>query len=157
MKKDQLVSRRNQSLMVSSMWLGGLARAKMMQDFDQKLGLPNLTKTHMDLFAYIDPDGTTVTEIARRKGVTKQSISKTVQELVEMGFLEARENPKDSRSKLLSFNLKNGSTMRRSFDLLTQIDTAIQKALGASEYDAVLEHIQKTIAVIEAEDPNWSM
>ena len=157
MKKDELVAHRNQSLMVASMWLGGLARAKMMRDFDARLGLPRLTKTHMDLFAYIDPDGTTVTDIARRKGVTKQSISKTVQELVEMGFLEARENPKDSRSKLLSFNLTDGSAMRRSFEILSQIDSAIAASLGAAEYDAALDSIQKTIAVIETEDPAWSM
>lgn len=157
MKKDELVARRDQSLMVTAMWLGGLARAKMMRDFHDKLGLPGLTKTHMDLFAHIDPDGTTVTEIARRKGVTKQSISKTVQELVEMGFLEARAHPRDSRSKLLSFNLKNGSTMRKSFEVLTQIDVTIANSVGETEYQLVLARMQKIIALIEAEDPAWSM
>lgn len=144
-------------MMLASIWLGELANVKMLRDFQTKLDLPNLKKLHLDLISYIDPDGTTITEIARRKGVTKQSISKTVQELLDMGFVESRPNPQDSRSKLISFKLKPGSAMLRGFAVLADIDNAIAKQIGAGEYQAILEGMQKVMEQVESEDPAWSL
>ncbi len=143
--------------MLAAVWLGGLANVKMLRELSEQLGLPNLKTVHLGLFAYIDPDGTTITEIARRKGVTKQSISKTVQELMDMGFLEARENPRDSRSRLISFNLQEGSAMRRGFDVLGQIDQAIAASIGDVRYETVLAGMQQIMQGLEAEDPSWSL
>ena len=157
MKKDDIFARRTQSMMLASIWLGELANVKMLRDFNTKLKLPKLKKLHLDLISYIDPDGTTITEIARRKGVTKQSISKTVQELLDMGFLESRVNPEDSRSKLISFNLNADSAMLRGFAALAEIDNAIAEKIGVDEYQAILEGMQKVMQVVESEDPAWSL
>lgn len=143
--------------MLAAVWLGGLANVKMLRELGEKLSLPNLKTVHLGLFAYIDPDGTTITEIARRKGVTKQSISKTVQELLDMGFLEARENPLDSRSKLISFNLTKDSAMLQGFDILSQIDQSIANSLGADKYQAMLDNMQQVMQRLESEDPSWSL
>ncbi len=157
MKKDEITRERSRSLMLAAVWLGGLANVKMLRELGRELTLPNLKTVHLGLFAYIDPDGTTITEIARRKGVTKQSISKTVQELLDMGFLEAREHPRDSRSKLISFNLRKGSAMRRGFEVLGQIDQSIAAQIGAEGYDALLAGMQQVMQCLEAEDPAWSL
>lgn len=157
MKKDEIFSRRTQSMMLASIWLGELANVKMLRDFNTRLKLPKLKKLHLDLISYIDPDGTTITEIARRKGVTKQSISKTVQELLDMGFLESRQNPQDSRSKLISFNLNKDSAMLQGFAELARIDNAITEAIGAEQYQVILEGMQKVMQTIESEDPSWSL
>lgn len=157
MKKDDIFSRRTQSMMLACIWLGELANVKMLRDFNTKLKLPNLKKLHLDLISYIDPDGTTITEIARRKGVTKQSISKTVQELLDMGFLESRPNPADSRSKLISFNLNVDSAMVRGFEVLAQIDQAIADEIGRKEYQSLMEGMQRVMNKLESEDPAWAL
>ncbi|GEM_PF-2401264 len=157
MKKDELVYRRIESLVLSVVWLGQLANKKMLKEFGEKRGMPNFKEVHFELFGYIDPDGTTITEIARRKGVTKQSISKTVMELIDMGFLEARENPQDSRSKLISFNLRPGGGMLKGFEVLAEIDESIAADLGASTYKTVLSSMQKIIQKLETENPGFSI
>ncbi len=157
MKKDDILARRAQSMMLASIWLGELANVKMLRAFQTKLNLPNLKKLHLDLISYIDPDGTTITEIARRKGVTKQSISKTVQELLDMGFVESRPNPQDSRSKLISFKLNADSAMLRGFAVLAEIDNAIAQQIGANDYQALLEGMQKIMQKLESEDPSLSL
>jgi len=157
MKKDDIFARRTGSMMLAAVWLGELANVKMLREFSNKLGMTTLKKLHLDLISLIDPDGTTITEIAKRKGVTKQSISKTVQELLDMGFLEARTNPEDSRSKLISFNLGSGSAMLAGFQELTQIDNAIAKEIGAAEYQSILEGMLKVMQKLESEDPAWSL
>ena len=157
MKKDDIAGRRTQSLMLAAVWLGGLANVKMLRALSEQLDLPDLKKVHLDLFAYIDPDGTSITEIARRKGVTKQSISKTVQELLQMGFLQTRENPEDSRSKLVSFNLDHGSAMLRGFAVLDEIDQELAQQMGADAYQALLSSMQSVMQSLEAQDPAWSL
>lgn len=157
MKKDDIEAQRGESFMLAAVWLGGLANVKMLAAMREALELPGLNKTHLDLFAYIDPDGTTISEIARRKGVSKQAISKLVQDLQEMGFLETRENPDDFRSKLVSFNLHADSAMRRGFGVLHTIDRELCEQIGKSRYEALLQGMQCVIQALEKEDPSWSI
>lgn len=74
-----------------------------------------------------------------------------------MGFLEARENPQDSRSKLISFNLGEGSAMRKGFEVLAEIDASIASDLGTRTYRSVLDSMQKIIQKLETENPGFSI
>ena len=152
MKKDEIIVRRGESLVLAAVWMGGLANKTMIETLRSKLDLPQFKEVHLEMFSYVDPDGTTITEIAKRKGVTKQSISKTVQELVDMGFLETREHPQDSRSKLVSFKLTEGSAMRQGFAALAKIDTAIAQLIGARKYESLLDTMQTVIGALDQTD-----
>ena len=58
---------------------------------------------HTRLLPHIDLDGTRITEIARRAGITKQAVGPLVDELVALGALERIPDPADGRAKLVRF------------------------------------------------------
>jgi len=52
---------------------------------------PRFRIAHTLLFPHVDFDGTRITDLAARLGISKQAVGKLVAELEEMGTLEALE------------------------------------------------------------------
>lgn len=60
-------------------------------------------RAHTGLFPHIDLDGTRLTDIAHRMGVSKQAVAPLVAEMVEWGALERVPDPSDGRARLIRF------------------------------------------------------
>lgn len=101
-------------------------------------GQRHLRAAHTALFPHIDLQGTRLTEIARRVGVSKQAVAKLVDELVTLGVLERVPDPSDGRAKLVRFAgggaaLLPGLAVLQAYEteLLTRIDPTQWQAFRA--------------------------
>ncbi|MGE5485915.1 MAG: MarR family winged helix-turn-helix transcriptional regulator [Ignavibacteriales bacterium] len=65
------------------------------RDVFHRFGLP--APGMVVLAQAVESPGATISEIARRTGIAKSHISKTVEHLAEQGFLEKRPDPSDQR------------------------------------------------------------
>src|SRR5688572_1477271 len=52
-----------------------------------RTGGPRLRRSHTGLFPHIDLQGTRITDLAERLGVTKQAVSQLVDDLEQLGIL----------------------------------------------------------------------
>ena len=66
---------------------------------------------HTTVLPHIDLEGTRLTELARRLGVSKQAAGQIVDELEEFGMLERIADPQDARAKLVRFSKKGQAAM----------------------------------------------
>src|ERR1700730_13286920 len=66
-------------------------------------GRPRLRRSHTSLFPHIDLEGTRVTDLAERLGVTKQAVSQLVDDLEAMAVLERVIDPDDARARRVRF------------------------------------------------------
>lgn len=64
-------------------------------------GYPNSPARHYPVFENIDPDGTRLTVLAARAGMTHQAMAQLVHELEERGIVERRPDPSDGRARLI--------------------------------------------------------
>src|SRR5438046_1205237 len=64
-------------------------------------GYEDVTLVHTNLLANLDTDGTTISALARRAGVTRQAASQQVAELERAGYVQRRPDPTDRRGVLL--------------------------------------------------------
>ncbi|MEB3966081.1 MarR family transcriptional regulator, partial [Streptomyces kunmingensis] len=64
-------------------------------------GVAPVTPPQVQLFAALDEDGTTVAELARRMGVTRQTVHQAVHALVGAGLLEQIPDPSSARQRLI--------------------------------------------------------
>src|SRR5690349_10738908 len=62
-----------------------------------------LRPAHTGLLPHIDKEGTRLTELARRVGVTKQAVGQLVEDLERMGVVERAPDPLDGRARLVRF------------------------------------------------------
>jgi DNA-binding MarR family transcriptional regulator len=64
-------------------------------------GFPNCPPPFHPIFENLDPDGTRLTVLAARAGLTHQSVGEVVAELQHRGFVERVADPTDRRARLV--------------------------------------------------------
>ncbi len=120
-----------------------LARAR------ERSGL-DVRPAHTTIFPHLDLEGTRLTELARRLGVSKQAAGQLVDELVEMGVLERVPDPVDARAKLIRFGRRRGGlALMEGLAVLGEIEGKLADELGRQRIDALHETLLRLLAVLE--------
>jgi DNA-binding MarR family transcriptional regulator len=89
-----------------------------------------LRRAHTALFPYIDREGTRLTELARRLGVTKQAVGQLVGDLEELEVLERVDDPADGRAKLVRFTRRGLEALHHGLSVLQGIERDLERRLG---------------------------
>lgn len=135
MSKEKLESLKNSSVGHSLIKAARLYNETMIERLRDSFGVPTIQLYHLNLFAHIDLEGSTINQIAKQAGISKQAVSKTVSDLIEMGLLTQSPNPKDARSKLIRFNMKGPHTIERGMEFLKSQDSLLAEILGIGRLD----------------------
>jgi DNA-binding MarR family transcriptional regulator len=77
----------------------------------REAGFGDIRPTHANVFPFVPPEGITVTELADRARVRKQTMAEAVDQLERMGYVERRPNPRDRRSRLV-FLTERGASVK---------------------------------------------
>jgi DNA-binding MarR family transcriptional regulator len=113
--------------------------------------LAGLRRAHTSLFPHIDLQGTRLTEIARRLGVTKQAAGQLVDELVAMGALERVPDPADARAKLVCFSRRGGRLgLLEGLELLGGLERDVAAALGPTQFETLHRLLLRLMAILDA-------
>lgn len=102
----------------------------------EETGLSGLRAVHTQLFPHIDPEGTRLTTLAERVGVSKQAVGQLVDELEQMGGLVRVPDPSDGRAKLIRF--EEGALMR-GLGFLRQMEAELAREVGEARVGALRE------------------
>jgi DNA-binding MarR family transcriptional regulator len=81
----------------------------------------------------------TVASIARRMGIRRQSVQRTVNALRVDGFVVLRENPNHRRARLVKITDKGARALSASFERQTLWAHELSAAVGAEDLDRTLE------------------
>lgn len=102
-------------------------------------GLEGLREAHLRLFPFIALEGTRLTDLATRLGVTKQAVSQLVADLEALGVLEKRPDPLDGRARLITFSERGREGLLHGLGLLAEVEGELRDALGDATLDALHE------------------
>lgn len=152
MSKSQINTIKEESLAHQIIKLGRIINELGLESSKKKFGLETLSQTHLDLFPHIDFEGTSITEIAHRKGVSKQAMSKLVGEMVDMELLELKSDPKDARAKKVFFKTKGPFAIQKGMEVLKQIDKLLVGEIGKKSYGETLSKISRLLEVVQKEN-----
>jgi DNA-binding MarR family transcriptional regulator len=105
---------------------------------------------HTALFPHIDLDGTRLTELARRLGVSKQAAGQLVDEMVELGVLERVADPDDARAKRIRFARRGGAlALMEGFAVLGELEKTLAQKLGNKRVDALHGTLLELLELLE--------
>ncbi len=105
-------------------------------------GFADITEADSDVLVWVGPNGTTITAIAKARGVTKQAVQGQVQGLIARGYLHSKTDPSDQRARLLQ-RTEKGCELARTMDAVKmRLNTAIQTKIGTEG----LHHLRQLLS-----------
>jgi DNA-binding MarR family transcriptional regulator len=104
-----------------------------------------LRPAHTGLFPHIDKEGTRLTELARRLGVTKQAAGQLVSDLEQLQVLERIDDPRDGRAKLVRFTDTGLRALHHGLSVLRAIEGELERRLGRARMRALHEALAQVV------------
>jgi DNA-binding MarR family transcriptional regulator len=110
-------------------------------------GFETIKPSHGAVFANIDVEGTRASELARRAGMTKQSMGELIADLEAKGYVERRSDPRDRRARVVVLTAAGREVDRAADSIIGAMERAYAKRLGdrgLAELKALLERLNST-------------
>ena len=112
--------------------------------------LPFLGPVRLALFRSLDLDGTRLTELARRAGMTKQAMLETVDKAALAGLVERRPDPKDGRAKMVVFTQGGLLVLDHVRDGVAAAERGLTARIGPAFMAELKRHLAVYASPIEA-------
>ncbi|MCG7205467.1 MarR family winged helix-turn-helix transcriptional regulator [Streptomyces arenae] len=96
-----------------------------------------VTVAQAAVFATLDEQGTTISELARRMGVTRQTVHQAVHGLIGMGLLEQIPDPASARSRLIRPTGEGVRVHHRAQAALAVIEGVLAERIGTAAVGAL--------------------
>ncbi|MFG2222281.1 MarR family winged helix-turn-helix transcriptional regulator [Streptomyces sp. NPDC048644] len=100
-------------------------------------GAVPVSPTQVQLFAVLDDGGTTVSELARRMGVTRQTVHQAVHGLVAAGLLEQAADPASARQRLIRRTREGERAHDRAVAVLADLEGQLAGRIGQEKADTL--------------------
>lgn len=108
-----------------------------------------LRPAHTKLFPHIDFEGTRISTVADRLGVSKQAVSQLCGELAELGVVALDPDPDDGRAKRVRFTRKGLEAIHHGLSVLAGIERELVAAVGAARMAALRRTLAALVPVLE--------
>lgn len=98
-------------------------------------GLEGLRVPHTHVSAYIEADGSRLSELARKARMTVPAMLELVDDLERLGYAERRPDPSDRRAKLIVMTDRGWDAMRTGHRIIGELENDYARALGRERFD----------------------
>jgi DNA-binding MarR family transcriptional regulator len=98
---------------------------RMVEEITERMeadGYPDSPARHYPVFENIDPEGTRVTVLAARAGITHQAMTQLVAELEERGIVQRVADPSDGRARLVRLTAEGRERVRAALKQIAAIE-----------------------------------
>ena len=108
-------------------------------------GYTDFKLAYMPLVMNIHPEGITNNELAKKAMVTKQAMSKVVNELAEAGYITTETDGSDRRSSIIYLTSRGKKLVLKTRTRLQELEKEYEQVLGKNELVQTKEMLQKLI------------
>ena len=105
-----------------------------------RAGFRKVRESHGYVVQHLIERDRSISDLARRTGVTQQAASKTIAEMIRLGILEAKP-ALDRRAKLIRISNRGWESIRFSRRARARIDRRLATRVGATKYRAMKSYL----------------
>lgn len=109
-------------------------------------GFDDVRAAHAPVFQVIDPEGTRLTVLAERAGMTKQAMGELIRHLTDRGYVEVGPDPADGRARLVRLTGRGWSAVEAGVRVVEQFDRHLDRVVGEFEVDRLRAVLARIIA-----------
>ena len=111
-------------------------------------GYPQKPK-HSAVFAQISPDGSRLTELARKARMSPQAMGELVDELVDMEYVLRHPDPDDGRAKLIVLTKRGWKAVAAGRQTIEGIEGQVTEILGEHGHRELRRLLSELLAVTD--------
>lgn len=115
-------------------------------------GFTDFKMSYLMFLSNIDEAGTTNNELARKAGVTKQMMSKTVNLLESEGYIYTQKNPLDSRSSVIFLNERGKDLFAAMQGTMQEVRDKFNAIVGSEQMEQVIDTMYKLTVALDQEE-----
>ena len=112
----------------------------------QELGYDDVSVTDTNLLANLDTAGATITELARRVGITRQAASQQVAGLERLGYVRRETSPSDGRAVIVIQTDRGRALLGDALDIVDALEQSFERALGTRRIAGLKAGLQEFLA-----------
>jgi DNA-binding MarR family transcriptional regulator len=113
-------------------------------------GYDGFQPTFTSLLGHIDTEGTTISNLARRTGTSRQAVSQLVQSIEDAGLVERYAHPTDGRSVVVRHTEAGRTILLDAIDVMSAIEREYADLLGD---DGLAELKSRLRELVDGVDP----
>lgn len=117
-----------------------------------KEGYTDMKLGYLPLLMNIDPDGITNNELSRRACITKQGMSKIVNDLIELKYIVSEGDDKDKRSSIIRLTDKGKRFIVNSRIRIGILTDEYRDLLGKKNYEHLIDMMMKIMEYNEKKE-----
>ncbi len=102
-------------------------------------GFDDLRPSSAPVFQHIAPEGSRLSELAERAGVTRQSLAEQIAALERCGYIDRLPDPADRRARLITLTERGWEAVDAGLSIIAEIESAWAHDLGADRHRALTE------------------
>ena len=136
-------------------WHIGRALVPLFDEFNEAIlselaraGYGDIRSSHRHIFVHIDDEGTPVTRLAARAGVSKQAMVQFVNELEAGGYVVRVADPSDGRGKLVRTTQRGERALQVSWRAIASLEAQWEAKLGSRR----MTEFRKALRELSGED-----
>ncbi|MGB1289213.1 MAG: MarR family winged helix-turn-helix transcriptional regulator [Aggregatilineales bacterium] len=111
----------------------------------QTAGYDNITLVHTALIANLDIDGTRISTLADRAGISKQAMGQLANELENQQLIQRKPDPSDRRATLICFTDSGLQFLQDAYHLKLEIEAEYAAVLGAEGMETLRELLENLL------------
>ena len=113
-------------------------------------GFDRVRAVHGSVFRTIDPEGSRLTTLAERAGLTKQAMSELVADLEGNGYLERVPDEADRRAKIIRLTPRGAAAQAAAARILADVERRWSRDLGAQTVAVLRDALERVVALDRA-------
>ncbi|MCF6466859.1 winged helix-turn-helix transcriptional regulator [Nonomuraea sp. MG754425] len=110
-------------------------------------GFEGIRYVHGSVFRFIDAEGSRLTTLAERAGLTKQAIGELVSDLEEHGYVERVSDAGDRRAKIIRLTEQGWQAQVAAGRILADIERRWSRHLGGDQVAVLRRALEEVIAL----------
>lgn len=113
-------------------------------------GFTELRSTHTALLSNLDLEGSNLTTIAQRAGMTKQAMGRLADELISLKYVTRSRSEDDKRAVKIEFTPDGLNLMNHSFTIMEELENLCARRLGKDRFKNLLTSLQEIVDEFES-------
>jgi DNA-binding MarR family transcriptional regulator len=112
-------------------------------------GFPEVRLSHNAVFATLRSEGSRVSDMAARAGITKQSLAAIVKDLEAAGMVTVSPDPTDGRAKVVQYTERGRECAHAGAAYLREVEEDLASRIGRDRLDDLRELLDQVAVHFE--------